>query len=372
LVSSIIFGKYEVERRITVRDDKAQVEMCLEDLELRLEDDVESDLWDQWIGFTSNDFKGDLFLPVRRKAIPARIKWPQVTVNEALFSFEKMALQQLGGCSDILEKGYGSLLDIRCNYGTGIMTSLFGAEIHYMEEHFNTLPMSLPLEGGVNRIRDLIALGVRDISGGLSEKVFDTARYFIEITKPYPKIKKYIRIYHPDLQGPMDICELLWGSRLFLDIYDNPELVHQLLDLITQTYIRFMEEWVKIVPFGNEYNTHWGMLHKGNIMLRDDSAMNFSPAMFDEFVRPYDQTLLNRLGGGAIHFCGRGDHYIAGMSQMTGVYAINLSQPQCNDMEKIYQNTVDKGIKLIGFNKQYAEKALQEGRRFGGNMHVWN
>jgi hypothetical protein len=354
-----------------VLDVKAQVEMCLEDLELRLDDEVESGLRERWLSFINNDFRGEVFLPERKKASPARIKWPQVTVNEALFSFEKMALQQLGSCSDILEKGYGSLLDIRCNYGTGIMTSLFGAEIYYMEEHFNTLPMSLPLEGGINRIRDLIDQGVPDITGGLGEKVFETARYFIEITEPYPKISKYVKIFHPDLQGPMDICEMLWGSRLFLDIYDNPSLVHQLLDLITQTYIRFVEEWVKIVPFGREYNTHWGMMHKGNIMLRDDSAMNLSPAMFDEFVRPYDQILLNRLGGGAIHFCGRGDHYITSMSQMKGVFAINLSQPQCNDMEKIYQNTVDKGIKIIGFDRQHAEKALRNGRRFGGNLNVY-
>jgi hypothetical protein len=33
---------------------------------------------------------------------------------------------------------------------------------------------------------------------------------------------------------------------------------------------------------------------------------------------------------------------------MAGLTAINLSQPECNDMEVIFRNTVDKGIKLIG------------------------
>lgn len=106
-------------------------------------------------------------------------------------------------------------------------------------------------------------------------------------------------------------------------------------------------------------------------MLRDDSAMNFSPAMFEEFIEPYDQRLLNHFGGGAIHFCGRGDHYIHRLSQMKGVHAINLSQPECNNMEVIFHNTIDKGILLIGLQQQAVEAALMTGRDLHGNVHCW-
>jgi uroporphyrinogen-III decarboxylase len=114
---------------------------------------------------------------------------------------------------------------------------------------------------------------------------------------------------------------------------------------------------------------HWSLLHKGNIMLRDDSAMNLSPKMFAEFVEPYDQRLLNEFGGGALHFCGKGDHYIARIPEMRGVYAVQMSQPEYNDMEKIFTHTVDKGIPLLRLPRKAAQAALQQGRDLHGLVH---
>ena len=106
-------------------------------------------------------------------------------------------------------------------------------------------------------------------------------------------------------------------------------------------------------------------------MLRDDSAMNLSSAMFHEFIRPYDQRLLIEFGGGAVHFCGKGDHFIAELTQMPGVYAINLSQPEYNDMESVFRCTVDQGICLLELNRQAAETALVQGRNLHGRVHAW-
>ena len=105
-------------------------------------------------------------------------------------------------------------------------------------------------------------------------------------------------------------------------------------------------------------------------MVRDDSAMNLSPDMFNEFVRPYDQRLLDELGGGAAHFCGRGDHFIASMSELNGLHAIHMSQPELNDVEPIYVHTVDKGIKLIDLSRSAAEEAIRRGRNLRGQVHV--
>jgi uroporphyrinogen-III decarboxylase len=163
---------------------------------------------------------------------------------------------------------------------------------------------------------------------------------------------------------------VVWGSSIFYAIYDQPELVHDLLEIVTQTYIRCMRAWLKVVPFREGYNAHWGLLHKGNIMLRDDSAMNLSPDMFDTFIRPYDQRLLDEFGGGAIHFCGKGDHYIERLSQMKGVYAIHMSQPEYNDMETMYSHTVDKGINVLGLRGEVAAESLAQGRALHGRVHA--
>ncbi len=148
---------------------------------------------------------------------------------------------------------------------------------------------------------------------------------YAEIARQYPKIGRTVSIYHPDMQGPMDICEVVWGGTIFY--------------------------------------------HKGAIMLRNDSAMNFSARMYQELIGPYDQRLLDEFGGGAIHFCGKGDHYIPAMSELRGLNAINLTQPELNDMEKVYRHTVDKGSKLLGLKREAADAALARGRDLRGQVH---
>jgi len=193
---------------------------------------------------------------------------------------------------------------------------------------------------------------------GCGNQVFEVGRRFRQISDRYPKIGQHVHVYHPDLQGPMDICELLAGSDLFLMLVDEPELMHELLSLVTETYIRFLREWQKIWPPAGSHSVHWGWLQKGHIMIRNDSMMNLSPAMFTEFVRPYDQCLYDAFGGGAMHFCGRGDHYIEQVSDMPGVHAVNMSQPQYNNMEMMFRHTAEKGIRLLGCDPKATADAM--------------
>ena len=116
-------------------------------------------------------------------------------------------------------------------------------------------------------------------------------------------------------------------------------------------------------------NPHWNNLwHKGSIVLRNDSAMNLSPELYEEFAAPYDGRLLKRYGGGIVHFCGRGDHYIEALSNINGLTGINMSQPHLNDMEKIYRCTVDKGLKILNFKAEFAERDKTRNGAFNHNL----
>jgi len=342
---------------------------CLDDLEARIVPEGEERLLQEWVDFTEDRFDGDIFSPQRSRPSPPGVEWPRVSINAALEDFDMMALHQYGLCSAALALGNGHLLCVRCNYGTSIIPLLFGVEPFVMDEELDTLPTSKPLHD-IDAIKRIVDAGVPDIHRGYGAQVLEMGERYQTLVREYPKIRQYVYIYHPDLQGPMDICEVVWGSTMFYSLYDQPDLVKALLEIVTETYIRFMRAWTEIVPFREGGNVHWGLFHKGNIMLRDDSAMNLSPEMFNEFIRPYDQRLLDEFGGGAIHFCGKGDHYIADMSEMEGLYAINMSQPEYNDMETIYANTVDKGIKIIGLARAAAEEAVARGRDLHGRVHA--
>ncbi len=345
------------------------LQKCLQDLERRIDPEVEEQLMSDWVEFTAGRFRGDVFTPRRSRVAPPGVEWPAVSVNAALEDYDMMALQQYGMCSSLLAEGSGLLLNVRCNYGTSIIPLLFGVEPFVMDEKLDTLPTSRPLND-LDAVRRIVDAGVPEIRQRYMARVLEMGERYVEIARRYPKIGRYVHVYHPDLQGPMDICEVVWGSTLFYALYDHPGLVKALLEVITETYIRCMRAWTEIVPFREEGNVHWGFYHRGCIMIRDDSAMNLSPEMVGEFVLPYDQRLLDEFGGGAIHFCGRGDHYVHLLGRMRGLYAINLSQPEYNDMETVYANTVDRGIAILGLDYDTARAAVESGRDLHGLVHA--
>ncbi len=343
----------------------------LDDLERRIVPAVEEDLHREWGIFADGRFAGDIFSPRRAWAVLPVVEWPHVLVNEAREDLEAMALQQLGPCSKALAEGSGALLAVRCNYGTAILPSLFGAELFLMDPELDTLPTCRPLDRGAEAIRQCLDRGMPELNRGQGEVVFKMGQYYQELFANYPTLSRSIYVYHPDLQGPMNVCEMLWGGSLYVDLYDQPDLIKDFLSLITETYIRFLRRWNQIVRPLDGYGVHWSMLHRGQIMLRDDAATNLAPAMFDEFVRPYDQQLLDEFGGGGIHFCGRGDHFISQVAEMSGVHAVNMTQPTLNDLEAVFRNTIDRQINLIGLERTAAEEALRRGRALYGRVHCW-
>lgn len=336
----------------------------LEDIERRINPETEIDFENQWRDFLHDRFNGELFAPERKILSNPTTKIEPININDAVNDYELMLYKEMSAVSIALSQK-SSNIAIRANYGTGILSSVFGADIFIMNREHNTLPTTRAISE--DKIREIVQNGMPNIKTGFGKKVFEFAEFFSEALKPYPKIREFVRVYHPDLQGPLDICELLWGADFFYALYDDPDFVHSFLSLITNTYEVFMKEWFKIFPASDDINPHWLSLYfRGKILLRNDSAMNLSLDLYNEFARPYDKKLLDAFNGGAVHFCGKGDHYIQSLCSIDSLYAINLSQPEYNDMEKIYQSTVDKKIKILALGRK---QALLDKDRKGGLNH---
>ncbi len=344
---------------------KPETIALLDDIESRIDPETEEDFAAQWRAFLYGQYGGEMFKPQRKKTSPPTVPIPAVNINDALADVETMLVHQLAGVSHALRSDSANLA-VRANYGTGILSSLFGAEIFEMPREMNTLPTTKPFND-TEIIRTLAEKGVPDLENGFGARVFAFGRLWLQVCAEYPKIAKYVSIYHPDLQGPLDICELMWGCEMFYAMYDESELVHAMLSVITDTYIRFLDEWFFMFQCGDEMNVHWAnMRHRGRIMLRCDSAMNLSPQFYAEFAAPYDARLLAHFGGGAMHFCGRGDHYIDMLCAQPMLYAVNLSQPHLNDMETVFHAALDHGIPIIGFPSAY----LNSHPRTAGYRHL--
>ena len=303
----------------------------LEDIERRIRPETEEDLDGQWRRFLAGECEAEIFSPVRRERSAPGTPLRPININDALRDYDAMAASEFGEVSAALNTN-GANLAVRTNYGSAILASLFGAEIFEMPRSTNTLPTTRPFNS-TDKMRELLDKGAPELESGFGARVFACGELYREILDTYPKIGRYVSVFHPDLQGPLDICELLWGEEMFYAMYDEPELVHALMRLITETYIRFMDRWFALYPCGTDMNCHWRSLrHRGRILLRCDSAMNLSPDLYAEYAVPYDRILLEHFGGGAMHFCGRGDHYIDLLCAQPMLTGVNMSQPHLNDM----------------------------------------
>ena len=84
---------------------------------------------------------------------------------------------------------------------------------------------------GLDAIRRLVDAGVPDIRQRYMAQTLEMGEFYAEIAAQYPKIAQYVQVFHPDLQGPMDIVEVIWGSSVFYSLYDRPDLVKALQSL---------------------------------------------------------------------------------------------------------------------------------------------
>jgi len=331
----------------------------IEDL---IDPEVEDDYHRQWIDFLNGRNQDPIFRARRKKTFHTDYVFQNVNINDAIADYELMLVSQMEGVLNNLTKT-DRFLSVRSNYGVGILPSLFGTELFIMPREMNTLPNVRALSD--EQISNALGAGVPSTENGLGRQVLQMGEIYKEVFSHYPKINKYVNVYHPNAQGPLDSLELVWGSDMFYAMYDEPEQIHAMLELITKTYIVLLEKWYELYP-QTEYSIHWdSVMHKGSILLPQDSAMNISDEMYREFARPYDAKLLDHFNGGVIHFCGRGDHFIESMSQIPKLYGINLSQPHLNDREKIYRNTVDKGIPILAYERKWAETDKDRPGGFG-------
>jgi hypothetical protein len=282
--------------------------------------------------------------------------WPLYPYNDTFADRDKMLLDQLRGPFFHNQLRDYHPMNIRSNYGTVILPSVFGLGYQLTE---TSLPWVHHLPDG-EAVRAVIDHGVPDIKTGLGGRCFETAAYFRDVLSRYPTLSKAISIYHPDLQGPLDVSHLIWGPDIFYALYDSPEVVHQLLSLVTETYKVFMRQWKAFTGEGNDFTTHWNFYIKGGIMLRDDTAVTLSRAHYEQFVKPYDQALLDEFGG-CIHFCGRGTAFIESMCQSRNLFGINMSQPDWNDTPAVIDIAHRHKLVVVGLAAEYVPQGARTG-----------
>lgn len=322
-----------------------------------------------------------LYEPVERLPLnflyppPADGEFQPVPYPEAFASPEKMLYNQLiyaHGASIAYHDRIGDDLTytIRPNCGVGVIASLFGAQIELTDDN-------LPWVRGVkaeDTYRALLDCDPTELTQGLVPKLIDIYNFYHDVLEGYPNLKQAVMIVLPDLQGPFDTAELLVGSSIFVDFYEKPDQLQSLLGNLARAQVAVAKHLLPLLTDGPAGFSHQHLvLVKGNILLRDDSPIMVSPEMYREHIAPHDEYILRELGGGGIHYCGKGDHLVDEFLALPSIQCLDLGQSYLNDLDAIYAKAMTKKIPIIrvwpGNKDELLDPALRERFPTGMNMN---
>jgi len=248
-------------------------------------------------------------------------------------------------------------LQIRSNHGIGIIASMFGMETKILSD---MLPFVIPIQEK-DELKKIVKRGIPDFKTGLGQRVYNTHQFYHEKLKEYPKCARGIKTTHPDMQGPFDIAHQILGSDIFLMLYDKRDLIHELLELVTQTYIqyrKFIEDHYHLNDKVDEEMIYiHGDICYGEVVIKDDTPqVSLSPKMYEEFGWKYNKKIFDEFKG-TYHCCGKiNDHIYKLLDKHKNVKGINYGNPELHDIKDIYR--INKGKKRAiytwGWNQDYS------------------
>ncbi|MDO9464719.1 MAG: uroporphyrinogen decarboxylase family protein [bacterium] len=236
-------------------------------------------------------------------------------------------------------------LAIRNDHGTIQIASLLGGQWHMHEDNY---PWVGSL-GSIETVKKLVEEDNEvDLQGGVMPQSIKTLKFYTEQFSKYTLCKQAVQISLPDLQGPIDTADILWGSEIFAELLANPKLVTAFMNKIANTMITVAEyyrrfAYDRLEPFAN---TQHGYNIPGRLLIRNDSSIMVSPDTYREMILPHDARLLKEIGTGSIHFCGNGQHLIEPMLEIPDLCGIDLGQSEMMDIKKIYGRCTEKNVAI--------------------------
>ena len=256
--------------------------------------------------------------------------------------------------------GDDSPLAIRNNHGTIQTASFLGGRWEQRDDEF-------PWIWKFERREQIEAAAARpfDMNAGVFPQSIATLKFYHDKLAAFPRCRRAIQISLPDLQGPVDTAEQLWGSDIFYAFADSGDLLNRLMARVVDAQLLLAAEFRKLSvdrldPFAN---TQHGCQTPGRLLIRNDTSIMLSRAMYEEFVRPHDARLLKEIGGGSIHFCGNGEHLVDSMLAIPHLRSLDFGQPEMMDIPPIFARCRERAIPCIRLSPSRADLLSGKARR---------
>ena len=181
--------------------------------------------------------------------------------------------------------------------GEGILASLYGAKQLVVERDppYTEGRLFVDIYEAQNLSNDF---EIEDTEWG--KKLKEHVECFMDATNGE------IPVGPPDYQSPYGTAtKLMPNEELMIAMYDEPELVHNFLQHVTDGIIKLteaMEKWVG--PGLYAKNLSNAIPGKCGFMIWDDYISVLTPSLHTEFCAPQNRRLYKKYGGGHLHTCG--------------------------------------------------------------------
>lgn len=271
--------------------------------------------------------------------ILVRALWPDpnTEMNQVLFYHDFEAelrhyLSEFNRMVEAMGAGFDNVPFFRVDFGrmAWLMSAAYGCEIIEVGKLLNTKP----------RFDELAPIAELK-----PPKPIENYGLYPEITGRMKEIERRfgaVPFVPSDTQSPIDVATEIVATEPFLmGMYDEPELVHKLLDMLTTSIGDILEFQASVVSnwigFGHDYPLPAG------VHLSDDNAAFLSPATYAEYAAPPIENLAKRFGGATLHCCMGYEQNLEVMSAIPGFIGFD-PQPGFNAEEKILNAILGRGF----------------------------
>lgn len=172
--------------------------------------------------------------------------------------------------------------------------------------------------------------------------------------------------------APLDLANAIRGNDLFTDFFLQPELVHRLLEKLSQGirwYFSHLLDWSDCVQDGKVFWITGGWMPKGTFgHLSNDATLLCSADSYRDFSYPVEKELVSHYEGSLYHIHNEKWHYVPLLASLPGMRLLEVSNdpnavPTLEDLDTVYRHTGDCNLLLHGTSEQVRRHIAELRRR---------
>jgi hypothetical protein len=262
---------------------------------------------------------------------PSNSDWPVYSFQQMWHDPAAMLLNELFPVYESVVLRDDKVFSIRPNLSQLFIPAYFGATGILAGTNPDDMPY-INFVPSIDKIEQTLLDDVDIENSFMFQKFIGIVNAWTEILALYPKLSKYLHFALPDLQGPFNTYFLLRGVEAYIDFFDSPALMEQLMKKITEITadtIHCLADFLKRTDRGY----CWNYGYPGLLRNVDDNSTQISKEQYLKFVHPWNVELTASCGGGIHHYCGDGKHIAEDIMSIPGIKGLNFGNPEMQDWE---------------------------------------